>query len=206
MLSFEQAVAAPLCTARLADSGARVIKIERCEVGDFARKYDTFVQGRASSYFSWLNRGKVLALLMTITLADTHIALIIYAREHEHNALMYTCARMSTMHTYHKHLLCPAMHNQIEMHSNLCTLPPSLFIFLAFQESLSCDIKDANDCALIHRILSKADVFVQNLAPGACARAGFGSADLRKRYPHLITVITPTDAFVPTLSTVSACI
>ena len=61
VLSFEQAVAAPLCTARLADSGARVIKIERGGAGDFARNYDKFVKGRVSSYFSWLNRGKVTA-------------------------------------------------------------------------------------------------------------------------------------------------
>ena len=66
VVSFEQAVAAPLCTARLADSGARVIKVERCGVGDFARNYDKFVGGRASSYFSWLNRGKVRALLRVI--------------------------------------------------------------------------------------------------------------------------------------------
>jgi len=56
VVSVEQAVAAPLCTARLADAGARVIKIERPE-GDFARYYDT-VAGGESSYFVWLNRGK----------------------------------------------------------------------------------------------------------------------------------------------------
>ncbi len=111
VLALEQAVAAPYCTSRLADAGARVIKIERPE-GDFARGYDAAVNGLAS-YFVWLNRGK---------------------------------------------------------------------------ESLVADIKDPDDAALLHRILGETDVFVQNLAPGAAARAGFGSAELRRRHPRLITV------------------
>jgi itaconate CoA-transferase len=56
VVSLEQAVAAPTCTCRLADAGARVVKIERPE-GDFARYYDRLVQGE-SAYFVWLNRGK----------------------------------------------------------------------------------------------------------------------------------------------------
>ncbi len=96
---------------RLADAGARVIKIERPE-GDFARGYDASVKG-LSSYFVWLNRGK---------------------------------------------------------------------------ESLVADIKDPADAALLHRILARADVFIQNLAPGAAARAGFGSDELHRRYPRLITL------------------
>ncbi|MGD0105659.1 MAG: CaiB/BaiF CoA-transferase family protein [Rhodopila sp.] len=111
IVSLEQAVAAPYCSARLADAGARVIKIERPE-GDFARGYDSAVQG-LSSYFVWLNRGK---------------------------------------------------------------------------ESLVADIKRPEDAALLHRLLAKADVFIQNLAPGAAARAGFGSEALRARHEHLITV------------------
>jgi itaconate CoA-transferase len=111
VLSLEQAVAAPYASSRLADAGARVIKLERAE-GDFARGYDTAAKGQ-SSYFVWLNRGK---------------------------------------------------------------------------QSLVADIKDAADAALLHRILARADVFIQNLAPGAAARAGFGSAALRERYPRLITV------------------
>jgi crotonobetainyl-CoA:carnitine CoA-transferase CaiB-like acyl-CoA transferase len=111
VVALEQAVAAPYCSSRLADAGARVIKIERAE-GDFARGYDTAVGG-LSSYFVWLNRGK---------------------------------------------------------------------------QSLVADIKNADDAALLHRILARADVFIQNLAPGAAARAGFGSDALRRRYPRLITV------------------
>ena len=111
VVSLEQAVAAPLCTARLAEAGARVIKIERAD-GDFARGYDSVVHGE-SAYFVWLNRGK---------------------------------------------------------------------------ESLVLDIKQPEDAALLTRLLARADVFVQNLAPGAAARAGFGSADLRTRHPRLITV------------------
>src|SRR5215831_6540954 len=61
VVSIEQAVAAPTCTCRLADAGARVIKIERPE-GDFARAYDANVQGQ-SSYFVWLNRGKKSVVL-----------------------------------------------------------------------------------------------------------------------------------------------
>jgi itaconate CoA-transferase len=57
VLALEQAVAAPFCTSRLADGGARVIKVERPGEGDFARRYDTFARG-GSSYFAWLNRGK----------------------------------------------------------------------------------------------------------------------------------------------------
>ncbi len=110
VVSLEQAVAAPFCSAKFADAGARVIKVERAE-GDFARGYDKFVNGLAS-YFVWLNRGK---------------------------------------------------------------------------ESLVLDIKEEADAALLHRILARADVFVQNLAPGAAARAGFGSAKLRVRYPRLVT-------------------
>ena len=57
ILSLEQAVAAPFATRQLADLGARVIKIERPGVGDFARGYDTTVRGE-SSHFVWLNRSK----------------------------------------------------------------------------------------------------------------------------------------------------
>ncbi len=109
-VSLEQAVAAPFCTSRLADAGARVIKVER-EGGDFARNYDSAIKGE-SVYFVWLNRGK---------------------------------------------------------------------------ESLVLDIKDADDAALLERIVARADVFIQNLAPGAAGRAGFGSATLRRRHPRLIT-------------------
>ena len=61
VVSLEQAVAAPMCTCRLADAGARVIKIERPE-GDFARGYDDLVHGE-SGYFVWLNRGKESVVL-----------------------------------------------------------------------------------------------------------------------------------------------
>ncbi len=111
VLALEQAVAGPYCTSRLADAGARVIKVERAE-GDFARGYDSAVNGLAS-YFVWLNRGK---------------------------------------------------------------------------ESLVADIKDPDDVRLLQAILAGTDVFVQNLAPGAAARAGLGSEELRRRYPRLITV------------------
>ncbi|HMN71022.1 MAG TPA: CaiB/BaiF CoA-transferase family protein [Rhodoblastus sp.] len=111
VVSLEQAVAAPYCSSRLADAGARVIKIERPE-GDFARGYDTAAAG-SSSYFVWLNRGK---------------------------------------------------------------------------ESLVVDIKNPADARLLHAMLAKADVFIQNLAPGAAARAGLGSEALRAKNPRLITV------------------
>jgi itaconate CoA-transferase len=61
VVSLEQAVAAPMCSCRLADAGARVIKIERPE-GDFGRYYDTFAGGECS-YFVWLNRGKESVVL-----------------------------------------------------------------------------------------------------------------------------------------------
>ena len=110
VVALEQAVAAPYCSSRLADAGARVIKVERAE-GDFARAYDRVVEGE-SSYFVWLNRGK---------------------------------------------------------------------------ESIVLDIKAAGDKALLERMIAEADVFIQNLAPGAAARAGFDAAELRARHPRLVT-------------------
>src|ERR1700741_3537323 len=68
IVSLEQAVAAPMCTCRLADAGARVIKIERPE-GDFARGYDGVVHGE-SAYFVWLNRGKESVVLDLSLAAD----------------------------------------------------------------------------------------------------------------------------------------
>jgi len=111
VVSVEQAVAAPYCSARLADAGARVIKIERPE-GDFARGYDGYVHG-LSSYFVWLNRGK---------------------------------------------------------------------------QSVALDFKKPDDLALLHRLIGRADVLIQNLAPGAADRAGFGSAAMRAARKELITV------------------
>ncbi len=67
VVAVEQAVAAPFCTARLADAGATVIKIERPE-GDFARGYDAAAKGQ-SSYFVWLNRGKS-STVIDLTTAD----------------------------------------------------------------------------------------------------------------------------------------
>src|SRR4249920_616019 len=67
VVSLEQAVAAPMCTCRLADAGARVIKIERPE-GDFARGYDDLVHGECS-YFVWLNRGKE-SIVLDLAKAD----------------------------------------------------------------------------------------------------------------------------------------
>jgi crotonobetainyl-CoA:carnitine CoA-transferase CaiB-like acyl-CoA transferase len=111
VVALEQAVAAPFLSSRLADAGARVIKVERPE-GDFARGYDRAAKGQ-SSYFVWLNRGK---------------------------------------------------------------------------ESIALDIKKKEDAALLARMIAKADIFIQNLAPGAARRAGFGAEDLRARHPRLVTV------------------
>ena len=57
VISLEHAIAAPFCTRQLADLGARVIKVERPGVGDFARAYDQRVAGEAS-HFVWVNRSK----------------------------------------------------------------------------------------------------------------------------------------------------
>lgn len=111
VIAIEQAVAAPTCTVRLADAGARVIKIERAE-GETARHYDSAVNG-TSAYFAWLNRGK---------------------------------------------------------------------------ESATLDLKNNNDIALVHRIVACADIFVQNLAPGASERLGLGSTALVGKFPKLIAV------------------
>lgn len=110
VVALEQAVAAPLATRHLADLGARVIKVERPGVGDFARSYDTTVKGM-SSHFVWLNRSK---------------------------------------------------------------------------ESLALNLKEPEAEAILAQLLSRADVFVQNLAPGAAARLSLGSDRLRHSYPALV--------------------
>jgi itaconate CoA-transferase len=110
VVSVEQAVAAPFATRQLADLGARVIKIERPDGGDFARGYDTKVNG-LSSYFVWLNRSK---------------------------------------------------------------------------ESLTLDLKRSSCAVILDRLLSTADVFVQNLAPGAAERLGTLPSHLRERHPRLV--------------------
>ena len=109
VVSVEQAVAAPQCTCRLADAGARVIKVERPE-GDFARHYDYIVHGE-SAHLVWLNRGK---------------------------------------------------------------------------ESVVLDLTKDDDKALLEAMLARADVFVQNLKPGALGKLGFSFERLRKDYPTLI--------------------
>ena len=109
VVALEQAVAAPYASSRLADAGARVIKIERAE-GDFARRHDSLVNGD-SAYFVWLNRGK---------------------------------------------------------------------------ESVCLDLKDEADKAILAAMIAKANVFMQNLAPGAVERMGFGLEDLLKVHPSLI--------------------
>src|SRR5262247_526370 len=111
VVSVEQAVAAPFATRQLADLGARVIKIERPDGGDFARSYDTTVRG-LSSYFVWLNRAK---------------------------------------------------------------------------ESLTLDLKRPDAQLVLARLLERADIFVQNLAPGAAERLDLGAETLRRTYPRLIT-------------------
>ena len=110
VVSLEQAVAAPFATRQLADLGARVIKIERPEVGDFARSYDETVRGM-SSHFVWLNRSK---------------------------------------------------------------------------ESLTLNLKEEGAREILSQLVEKADVFIQNLAPGAAGRLGFGSEDLREKHPRLV--------------------
>ena len=62
VVALEQAVTGPFCSRQLADMGARVIKIERPDGGDFARGYDDALQG-VSAYFAWLNRGKESVVL-----------------------------------------------------------------------------------------------------------------------------------------------
>ena len=110
VVAIEQAVAAPFATRQLADLGARIIKIERPDGGDFARGYDTTVKGMAS-HFVWLNRSK---------------------------------------------------------------------------ESLTLDLKSPEAVRVLERLLGRADVFLQNLAPGAIDRLGLAAETLRRRYSRLI--------------------
>jgi len=112
VVSIEQAVAAPFATRQLADLGARVIKVERPGLGDFARDYDETVKGM-SSHFVWLNRSK---------------------------------------------------------------------------ESIALDLKTDAGQRAMQALVATADVFVQNLAPGAAERLGLGAADLRAKHPGLIHV------------------
>ena len=111
VVTLEHAIAAPFATRQLADLGARVIKIERPGVGDFARGYDTRVRGLAS-HFVWTNRSK---------------------------------------------------------------------------ESLTLDVKHPDAASVLEKlVLDKADVVVQNLAPGAAARLGIGYERLSALKPSLI--------------------
>ncbi|AII10469.1 CaiB/BaiF CoA transferase family protein [Rhodococcus opacus] len=110
VVSVEQAVAAPFATRQLADLGARVIKVERPDGGDFARQYDETVKG-SSSYFVWLNRAK---------------------------------------------------------------------------ESITLDLKQPGGRAILDELLAGADVFVQNLAPGAVQRMGLDAVSLADAHPSLI--------------------
>ena len=110
VVSLEHAIAAPFCTRQLADLGARVIKVERPGVGDFARAYDTRVKGQAS-HFVWTNRSK---------------------------------------------------------------------------ESLTLDLKQPLAIEALMQLLEKADVLVQNLAPGAAARMGLSFEALQAAHPRLI--------------------
>lgn len=112
VVALEQAVAAPFATRQLADLGARVIKIERPGVGDFARGYDETVRGLAS-HFVWLNRGK---------------------------------------------------------------------------ESVCLDLKTEAGRDAIQALVGEADVFIQNLAPGAAERLGLGAEELRAANPRLVHV------------------
>jgi itaconate CoA-transferase len=110
VVALEHVIAGPFCTRQLADLGARIIKIERPEVGDPARAYDDRVHGM-SSHFVWTNRSK---------------------------------------------------------------------------ESLTLDLKQEEARNIVHKLLAKADVLVQNLAPGAAARMGFSYEALKDAYPRLI--------------------
>ncbi|MBF4478674.1 formyl-CoA transferase [Rhodococcus rhodochrous J3] len=110
VVSLEQAVAAPYATRQLADLGARVIKVERPDGGDFARGYDETVHGQ-SSYFVWLNRSK---------------------------------------------------------------------------ESITLDLKSADGLEVLGELIGSADVFVQNLGPGATERMGFGTDALTDAHPELV--------------------
>lgn len=110
VLSLEQAIAAPFCTRQLADLGARVIKVERPVVGDFARQYDQRVRGQ-SSHFVWTNRSK---------------------------------------------------------------------------ESLALDLKQPKDLGVVKALLDRADILVQNLAPGAAGRMGLSYEALKEKHPRLI--------------------
>lgn len=110
VVSIEQAIAAPLASRHLADWGARVIKIERPGAGDFARGYDTAMDG-LSSQFVWTNRSK---------------------------------------------------------------------------ESLALDIKDEQGQQTLEALLERADVFIQNLAPGAAQRQGLDAKSVVGRFPQLV--------------------
>jgi formyl-CoA transferase len=112
VVTVEQAVATPLATRNLADLGARVIKVERADGGDFARDYDRVVEG-TGAHFVWLNRGK---------------------------------------------------------------------------QSLALDLKAPAGRDAVRRLIARADVFMQNLAPGAAERLGRGAAALRADHPELIVV------------------
>jgi itaconate CoA-transferase len=100
VVSIEQAVAAPYATSRLAEAGARVIKIEKPPAGDFARSYDAAAHGE-STHFVWLNQGKESAMLDFKTPADMHLlrAMLRRADVFIHNLAPGAVERAGLRHT-----------------------------------------------------------------------------------------------------------
>jgi len=180
VVSLEQAVAAPMCTCRLADAGARVIKVERPE-GDFARYYDKLAVPRTRSAPS--PHSVVPSPLWGGSPAEAQRRRAGWGSElaDVSRAATATPTPNPSPQGGGEHTECGAQ----------ASIPgdgqSAYFVWLnRGKESVVLDLARADDKALLSAMLAKADVFVQNLKPGAVAKLGFALEELRRAHPRLV--------------------
>jgi itaconate CoA-transferase len=185
VVSLEQAVAAPMCTCRLADAGARVIKVERPEA-DFARYYDKLAVPRAAM------AAKLVATESLATRSERAAPSSPPPRAGEgQGGGMQKGSRMQAHplpnpppqagEGAHR-----ASGEELQTRGSV-EGESAYFVWLnRGKESVVLDLARADDKALLSAMLAKADVFVQNLKPGAVAKLGFPLEALRRAHPRLV--------------------
>src|SRR5262245_16112147 len=203
VVSLEQAVAAPMCTCRLADAGARVIKVERPE-GDFARYYDKLAVPRAAM------AAKQAATESIATRSERAAP----ASPHSADSVQFPSPLWGGVRGGGGAILSQVAPSSSHRITPLPNPPPqggrqrtecgereahrergeedrvgesAYFVWLnRGKESVVLDLARADDKALLAAMLAKADVFVQNLKPGAIAKLGFALDALRRAHPRLV--------------------
>ena len=180
VVSLEQAVAAPMCTCRLADAGARVIKVERPE-GDFARYYDKLA-------VPWTRSAPSPHSVLPSPLWGGSPAEAERRRAGWGSELADASRAATTTPTPNPSPQGGGEHTECGAQASIPGDGQSAyFVWLnRGKESVVLDLARADDKALLAAILAKADVFVQNLKPGAVAKLGFALEELRRAHPRLI--------------------